>query len=110
MCLLRAPAARVLVRHSRNLPEAVARDGVEHVWPAYRDALDALLHDNPLPAAIEHPTVPTTVIVGDADPETPAEDILGWPHEHVDLVVVASGDHLLPLSHADQVVQSIRHT
>ena len=110
MCLLRAPAAYAVVRQSRNLPEAVARDGVEHVWPAYRDALDALLHDNPLPAAIEHPTVPTTVVVGDADPETPAEDILAWPHDEIDVTVVASGDHLLPLRHADQVVQAIRST
>jgi len=48
--------------------------------------------------------------VGDADPETPAEDVLAWPHEHIDVVVVASGDHLLPLRHAEQVARAIRRT
>lgn len=108
MCLLRRPAAGVLVRRARDLPERVARDGVQHTWPAYRDALMALLERNPVPDALERPRVPTTVIVGDADAETPASDVLGWPHERVEVVEVAGGDHLLPLRHSRQVEDAVR--
>jgi len=108
MCLLRRPAASLLTRVERDLPERVARDGVQHTWPAYRDALVALLDDNPLPAAIATPPRPTTVLVGDRDPETPAQDVLDWPHERVEIVEVANADHLLPLRHPDTVVDAIR--
>ena len=47
MCLLRRPVAVAVARASRQLPDGVARDGVQHSWPAYRDALHALLDDNP---------------------------------------------------------------
>lgn len=107
MCLLRRPAASLLARIEHGLPERVARDAVQHTWPSYRDALIALLDDNPLPEAIEHPRLPTTVVVGDRDPETPAEDVLTWPHEHVEVVLVESGDHLLPLRHADAIVTAV---
>jgi len=36
----------------------------------------------------------TTVVLGDRDPETPARDVLDWPHE---VIAVPGGDHLLPL-------------
>lgn len=108
MCLLRRPAAGVLARWARDLPTRVARDGVQHSWPAYRDTLLALLEDNPLPAAVEHPPAPTTVVVGDADPETPASDVLDWPHERVEVIEVEGGDHLLPIRHADTVGDATR--
>lgn len=107
MCLLRRPAASLLARIEHGLPERVARDAVQHTWPSYRDALIALIDDNPLPEAIERPRLPATVVVGDRDPETPAEDVLNWPHEHVEVVLVESGDHLLPLRHADAIVAAI---
>jgi pimeloyl-ACP methyl ester carboxylesterase len=108
MCALRRPAGALTVRLTRNvLPEAIARDSVQHSWPAYRDALAALLENNPLPHAIDRPPVPTTVIVGDADRETPAHDVLDWPHASVDVVEVAGADHLLPLRQPKPVVAAI---
>ena len=53
------------------------------------------------------PAAATTVVVGDRDPETPAEDVLNWPHEHVEVVLVQSGDHLLPSRHAGAIVTAI---
>jgi pimeloyl-ACP methyl ester carboxylesterase len=108
MCLLRRPASAVLVRSARSLPERVARDAVQHSWPAYRDALTTLLEENPLPDAIDRPSRPTTVVVGDSDPETPAEDVLGWPHPRVQVTEVPNGDHLLPLRHPDTVAAAIQ--
>lgn len=107
MCLLRAPAGSLSARLARDLPERVARDGVQHNWPAYRDALGALLEANPLPAAIDRPRVATTVVLGDADPETPAQDVLAWPHDRVSVVEVAGGDHLLPLRAGERVTAAI---
>ena len=97
MCILRRPAARLAALTARGVPRQVALDGVQHTWPAYRDALTTLLEENPLPGAILHPVRPTTLILGEADAEAPAADVLDWPHGSV-YVILLPGDHLLPLS------------
>ncbi len=104
MCLARGAAARVMPRFARNVPDAVARQLVEHTWPAYRDAMNALLHENPVPAAIDHPRRPTTVILGDGDRETPAEDVLDRPHGQA-RVELWTADHLLPLRQPDRLAE-----
>lgn len=109
MCLLRRPAAAAVARAAHAVPEDLARDGVQHSWPSYRGALDALLDDNPLPAWIDRPAVATTVILGSADPRAPAEDVLGWPHENV-RVLELPGDHLLPLTQAPAITAAVRET
>lgn len=96
MCLTRPLAAGAVARLARDLPEQVARDSVQHSWPAYRDAVMTLLEANPLPHAIADPRRPTTVIVSDADDEAPADDVTEWPHDAVELVEL-DGDHLVPL-------------
>lgn len=107
MCLMRAPVASAVGRLAPGLPEQVARDSVQHTWPAYRDALMLLLEENPLPAAIVTPFRPTTVVVGDEDTETPARDVLDWPHDKVEVIVVPGGDHLLPLRHPRAVARAV---
>jgi pimeloyl-ACP methyl ester carboxylesterase len=106
MCLLRPLAAHIVARLARTVPEAVARDGVEHSWPAYRDALMTLLDANPLPAAIAEPIRPTTVVLGIDDEQTPAGNVLAWPHERVG-VVRLPGDHLLPLRRPIELAELI---
>jgi pimeloyl-ACP methyl ester carboxylesterase len=101
MCLTRGVVAWLTTRIASALPVAVTRDSVEHTWPSYRDAVMALLDGNPVPAAIERPLLPTLVVVGDADAQTPAEDVLNWPHDDV-RVEVWTSDHLLPLRHAER--------
>lgn len=106
MCLARPLAARAIVRASRNVPEEVALDSVQHSWPAYRDALTTLLEANPLPTAIGRPRVPTVVVLSDADDQAPAEDVLSWPHGEVTIVSL-EGDHLVPLNHPRAVADAI---
>ena len=106
MCLTRGAAAHLVPSLGRNVPDAVARQLVEHTWPAYHGALTALLENNPVPEAIARPRRPTTVILADADRETPAGDVLAWPHGEVH-VEVWSSDHLLPLRHADRLAELI---
>ena len=106
MCLLRRPAAVVVARAARQVPDDVARDGVQHSWPAYRDALRALLDGNPVPEWITAPATPTTVVVGDRDRQTPAADVLDFPHGDIDVVQI-SGDHLVPLTQPDRIADVI---
>lgn len=98
MCLARPLAAHIVSRVAREVPEDVARDSVQHTWPAYRDALLTLLDANPLPAAIAHPGAPTTVVVSDGDLHAPASDVTASPHDSITLIEL-DGDHLLPLRH-----------
>lgn len=106
MCLLRRPAAVAVARAARQVPEDLARDGVQHSWPAYRDALAALLDGNPLPAWIAAPAKRTTVILGDRDRQTPASDVMDFPHHAVDVVAV-TGDHLIPLTEPRRIADAI---
>ena len=101
MCLTRPLLARLAPRLANDVPDAVARDSVEHTWPAYRDALSSLLEDNPLPDSIDNPRRPTLIILGENDSQTPPEDVLAHPHEHI-RVEAWPPDHLLPLRHADR--------
>ncbi len=105
MCLLRGPAAAVTRRRLTDIPAEVARDSVQHSWPAYRDALATMLAENPIPSWISAPGGPTRIVLADADLRTPAGDVLDHPHDLVDVVVLA-GDHLLPLRRPD-VVQDV---
>lgn len=102
MCLMRPLFARLALRLADDVPDAVARDSVEHTWPAYRDALSTLLEDNPLPDAIDEPRRPTLIILGENDLQAPPEDVLAHPHGHIRVELWPS-DHLLPVRHADRL-------
>lgn len=102
MCLLRRPAAAAVAHTARLVPRDLARDGVQHSWPSYRGALTALLRGNPLPEWIAEPGCPTTVVLGAFDQRTPAQDVLGWPHDGVE-TIVSQGDQLLPLTHVETI-------
>lgn len=108
MCLLRRPAAAAVARAAQMVPEDLARDGVEHSWPSYRGALQALLETNPLPHWITGPQIATTVVLGSDDARTPAADVLNWPHERIDVVEVTGG-HLLPLTHPEVVTELVKN-
>ena len=110
MCLLRRPltslAPRVAASVSPDIPSDVARDAVRYVWPAYRDALTSLLDDNPLPAWLANPPLPTTVVIAQDDQTVLAGDLgalLGPEVEAVDL----AGTHGLPMERPAQVAELI---
>lgn len=109
MCLLRGPAGAVTRRRLMDVPEEIARDSVQHSWPAYRDALAAMLTENPIPDWISAPAKPTRIVLADADSRTPAEDVLDHAHDLVDVVVI-QGDHLIPIRRPDAVQAVIAAT
>ncbi len=86
-----------------HVPAEVARESVEHTWPAYRDALGALLED-------ARSRTPSSAASPDArhprrrDSQTPSADVLAHPHERV-RVEVWPADHLLPVRLADRLAQ-----
>ena len=107
MCLLRPVLQRAAPRLAPGLPPAVARGGVQHSYPAYRAALQTLLTDNPLPAAIRIPRTPTTVVLADRDTTAPAQDVFDLPPGPAVSVTMLSGTHLLPLENPAALASAI---
>ncbi len=96
MCLLRPAVARLAPRLEADVPADVARGGVQHSYPAYRDALDSLWQDNPLPELLRNPMHPVTVVLGEQDQTVHPSDILDLP-PHPDVTVRrVDGTHALP--------------
>lgn len=106
MCVLRGPAAALVTHIARETPSELARESVNHSWPAYRDAVVSLLDENPLPSWISQPTSVTTVVLATDDSRAPAGDVLRWPHECVQ-VLELPGDHLLPITQPDVLAKLI---
>ena len=110
MCLLRRPltalAPRIAARVSPDIPDDVARDSVTYVWPAYRDALTSLMDDSPLPAWLAHPTLPTTLVMGQDDRTVLASGLERLTGPGVD-VVRMTGTHMLPVEHPGDVAGAI---
>ena len=109
MCLLRRPmlalAPRAVVGISLDPPDVV-RDSVTYVWPAYRDGLTSLLQDNPLPAWLADPPLPTRVVLAEDDATVLAaslEPLLGPDVK----VVRRPGTHALPLERPADVARAI---
>lgn len=110
MCLLRSPLGRAAPRVA-GLPETlteqvaadVARGGVTHTYPAYRDGLLAMFEGNPLAAELAHPAVPLTLVIAQQDQTAPAEDLVGLPISPTVQIHRLPGGHLLPLTSPDSV-------
>lgn len=47
---------RLIPRVEAAVPADVARGGVQHSYPAYRDGLHSMSQDNPLPGLLRVPT------------------------------------------------------
>ena len=110
MCLLRRPltslAPRVAARVAPGTPSDVARDAVSYVWPAYRDALTGLLQDNPLPAWLADPPLPTTVVIGEDDQTVLARDLEALLGPQIETVHLP-GTHGLPMERPADVAAAI---
>jgi hypothetical protein len=53
---VQAPAVhRLIPRVEAAVPADVARGGVQHSYPAYRDGLHSMSQDNPLPGLLRVP-------------------------------------------------------
>lgn len=106
MCLFRRPLTALAPRVAQDVDADVARDGVAHIWPAYRDGLDSLLERNPLPAWLERPRLPTTLVLGDADTTVTTDDVAPLLPDGAD-VHRLPGTHLLPVEHPDEVADVV---
>ncbi|CCG02870.1 putative Esterase [Blastococcus saxobsidens DD2] len=96
MCLLRPAFARLAPRLEPDVPEEVAREGVQHSYPAYRDALRSIWEDNPLPALLRSPRHPVHVIVAEQDEAVLPGDVLDLELAAGIETTRVEGTHALP--------------
>jgi pimeloyl-ACP methyl ester carboxylesterase len=93
MCLTRPLVGRLAPRMEPDVPPQVARDGVQHSFAAYSDALMSMWEGNPLADVLRRPPCPITVVLADGDETVLASDVLDLPPASDVRVVRASGDH-----------------
>ena len=96
MCLLRPALTRLAPRAEPDIPAEVARGGVQHSYPAYRDALVSMWEENPLPALLRAPPRPVTVVLANSDETVHPSDILDLALSAQVRVVQVDGTHALP--------------
>jgi pimeloyl-ACP methyl ester carboxylesterase len=92
MCLLRPVLARLAPHVEPDVPPGVARDGVQHSFAAYSDALHSL-EDSPLADLLRAPTCPVTVVLAEDDQTVLPNDVLALPPAPQVRVVRVAGDH-----------------
>jgi pimeloyl-ACP methyl ester carboxylesterase len=107
MCLTRAPLARLAPHVEKDVPSAVARGAIEHVFPAYRDGLDTLFTFNPIPGWIDAPGLPTRLVVAEQDATAPPADLADLPGIDRLAVVRHEGTHRLPLEHPGWLAEQL---
>lgn len=106
MCLLRQPLKLIAPLARPDVPADIARDSLEHCWPAFRQGLMTLLERNPLGAALRAPVRPTTVVLGRHDDAAPPADVTPDISDRVD-VRVLPGAHALVLTHRRELADLI---
>ncbi len=103
MCLLRPMLARVAPRLEPDVPEDVARDGVQHSCAAYSDALHSIWHDNPLVDVLRKPPCPVTVVLADGDRTVLPGDVLDLSLSPQVRIVRLPGDHGIAYDEPDAI-------
>jgi pimeloyl-ACP methyl ester carboxylesterase len=92
MCLLRPVLGRLAPHVEPDVPPEVARDGVQHSYAAYSDALHSL-EDSRLADLLRAPTCPVTVVLAEDDDTVLPGDVLALPPAPQVRVVRVAGDH-----------------
>jgi pimeloyl-ACP methyl ester carboxylesterase len=103
MCLARPLLARLAPRMEPDVPLQVARDGVQHSFAAYSDALSSMWEGNPLADVLRHPTCPVTVLLAEHDSTVLPADVLDLPPSPDVRVVRVDGDHGIAYAQPDLV-------
>ena len=93
MCLTRPLIARLAPRLEPDVPREVARDGVQHSFAAYHDALISMWEDNPLAQVLRQPQCPITVLLAEQDSTVLPGDVLDLPPASEVRIVRMPGDH-----------------
>ena len=110
MCLLRPALTRLAPRAEPDIPVDVARGGVQHSYPAYRDALFSLWEGNPVPALLRAPSRPVTVVLADGDETVHRSDILDLTLSDQVRVVHVDGTHALPYDEPEKTAELLLGT
>lgn len=105
MCLARPLVSRLAPRMEPDIPPQVARDGVQHSFAAYADALVSLWEGNPLADLLRRPTVPTTVVLGEQDETVLPQDVLALPPSADVRVLRVPGTHGLAYERPDVIAR-----
>jgi pimeloyl-ACP methyl ester carboxylesterase len=102
MCLVRPGLTRLAPRAEPDIPADVARGGVQHSYPAYRDALFSMWEGNPLPSLLRAPPRPVTVVLANSDETVHPSDLLDLGLSDQVQVVRVDGTHALPYDEPDK--------
>lgn len=108
MCLLRPAFARVAPRIEPDVPASIAVDSVRHYFPSYRDALESIWRDNPVPALLRAPTHPVTVVLGEQDDIVHPDDVLDLSPDPSVRIERVDGTHYLPFEDPATTARLIR--
>ncbi len=103
MCLARPALARLAPRVEPDVPDGVARDGVQHSFAAYSDALHSMWDDNPLAELLRTPPCPVTVVLADDDRTVLPRDVLDLPRSPQVRIVALPGDHGIAYAQPDVI-------
>jgi pimeloyl-ACP methyl ester carboxylesterase len=103
MCLARPLVGRLAPRMEPDVPPQVARDGVQHSFAAYSDALNSMWEGNPLADVLRHPTCPVTVLLAEQDQTVLSSDVLALPPRPDVRIVRADGDHGIAYAQPDLI-------
>lgn len=107
MCLLRPLLSRLAPRIEPDVPAQVARDGVQHTYAAYSDAVTDLWEDNPVTTLLAAPPAPTTVVLADGDTTVVPDDVLSLPIDRSVNVVRLPGTHGLAYEQPELVADVV---
>lgn len=103
MCLARPLLARLAPRLEPDVPAQVARDGVQHSFAAYHDALTSMWEGNPLADLLRQPTCPITVLLAEQDQTVLPRDVLDLPPSPDVRIVRVAGGHGIAYDQPDLI-------
>jgi pimeloyl-ACP methyl ester carboxylesterase len=105
MCLTRPFVARLAPRLEPDVPAEVARDGVQHSFAAYHDALTSMWEGNPLVDVLRQPSRPVTVLLAEQDATVLPSDVLDLPPAPEVQIVRRPGPHGIAYEQPDVMAQ-----
>lgn len=105
MCLARPLVARLAPRLEPDVPTEVARDGVQHSFAAYRDALTSMWEHNPLVDVLRQPPRPVTVLLAEQDMTVLPSDVLDLPPAPEVRILRRPGPHGIAYEQPDVMAQ-----
>ena len=107
MCLARPLVARLAPRMEPDVPPQVARDGVQHSFAAYSNALESMWDGNPLADLLRAPAHPVAVVLADDDQTVLPSDVLDLPPSPDVRISRVPGDHGIAYSQPDLIAERL---